>query len=668
MPATRALARRRPDRLADTVAPKVARLAASGATGQVEAVLEALDALASEDAVCAAAVGERLDHLLHTVDGRGLARWVLTGTRRHGSEPDRLRAYFRLEDPYAIESLHAEAGAADLEASLPSLTLLLQGLAGRDLRVQARHQFELNAPPARPVLTGRHLLIPDSYTLSDGRDRGLLYRAAVAHAVGHLRHSPAAQPVTGLKPMGLAIVSAIEDARVERLLTGEFPGMRCWFLPFHAALPDASDLTFDGLASRMGRALADPDAGDGNYWVEKARRLFEEQARADLHDYAAFRRLASILANDLGQMRVRFDPQRHAVHPAYRDDNSFLWDHGDRGLPPPPAHELEVKSQGARIERRQADEPSADAVAPSQEEIELSRHDYPEWDYRAKRLRTSWCTVIEKLPAAGTAGVAADDAARRPLPELAGVLRRRVFSRTRRLRRQHEGDSIDLDAAIEVLIDRHMNLAPEPRFFMRPGYETRPASILVLLDLSESTNDRAPGSDRSVLEVEKEAALLLSRTLSAGTGHRLAVHGFSSDTRHRVNYYRLLEFGAPREADSTRRIRGARGCFSTRIGAALRHAVACLAPEPSARRAVLVVTDGAPSDIDVFDPRYLVEDARTAVIEARCSGVEVFGVAVDPAAEPYAQRIFGWRGYRIVDDAARLPAHLQQVCARLGRA
>ena len=40
-----------------------------------------------------------------------------------------------------------------------------------------------------------------------------------------------------LKPMGIAIVSAVEDARVERLIVRDYPGMRRWFLaPLRRAL------------------------------------------------------------------------------------------------------------------------------------------------------------------------------------------------------------------------------------------------------------------------------------------------------------------------------------------------------------------------------------------------------------------------------------------------
>ena len=96
-------------------------------------------------------------------------------------------------------------------------------------------------PALRPVITPSHLLLPEGYTSLDAADRSALYRAAVAHAVAHLRFSPCAQSVGTLKPLAVAVVSAIEDARVEQRLAVELPGVRRWFLAHLPAMPAAAD-------------------------------------------------------------------------------------------------------------------------------------------------------------------------------------------------------------------------------------------------------------------------------------------------------------------------------------------------------------------------------------------------------------------------------------------
>lgn len=542
----------------------------------------------------------------------------------------------------------------DGHGGIGALALLARGLAGVDVEVQA-------LAGARAVLTGRKLLLPES---AGGPG---LRRAMVAHAVAHLRHSQPARPTHTLRPMGIAIVSAVEDARVERLLCRDFPGLHGWFAASLPPVPDALDLRFAALVARMDRLLLLPTSQVDNHWVNKARRLFDETAAsAGLEDYDAFRAIASILANDLGQMRVRFEPQDYVVPAPWRDDNSYLWDFAETETAPDEA--IALQQSGARPQPP-SDAPGEGSAPPPDAagDIELGRYTYPEWDRKLERLRPDWCTVIEKLPAWQGLLPAREQAA--PGSERIAPLalpRARHLDRTHRLRRQWEGDDIDLNAAIEVLVDRRLRLRPDARLFMRPGKGPRPSSVLVLLDLSASANDAGPHA-ASLLDIEKQAALMLAASNARGID-RLAVHGFSSNTRAEVYYYRLLESGRPLDEPTSAMIGALRGRYSTRMGAALRHATSLMRAEPPGQRAVLLVTDGAPADIDVHDPRYLIEDARQAVAEARDAGVRTACIAVDGGADAYVRRIFGWRNYCIADDARSLPARLSRMSARLASA
>ena len=669
--------------LSDLLAPQLARFAAAaqgGADGPAQAAtaLRWLHLLHEEDAPSALALAARLERVLDGLNADGLGRWILAGLRHHATDRQRQRAWFSLDDAQAVAALHGEAGAEPLQRALPSLNLLAAGLlgplgdvalsprAGPAMLVQPRQQIQLNAPRLRPVLTTTHLLVPDDYTVFDGAgDRLRLYRAAVAHAVAHRRYSQPARPAGTLKPMGIAVVSAMEDARVEHLLLRDLPGVRRWFIDALAPVPNPRDLGFAALLSRMDRALIDAAYQDDNYWVNKARRLFDATATsAGLADYDAFRAVAAILANDLGQMRVQFNPQQFVVPAPYRDDHSYLWRFADAQTPPDEALAVQEQSAHAPLDASPPlDDESGEAQAGGPE-MELGRFSYPEWDRRIERLRPDWCTVIEKLPAWQGMGVARDKTGRNATPSALALPRARRFSRTRRLRRQWEGDDVDLNAAIEVMVDRRSRLQPDPRLFMRPGRELGLSSILVLLDLSASANDRVGGAALSLLDIEKQAALLLAESVTPD-GDRLAIHGFSSNTRAEVYYYRLLEFGTLPTPVSRGMIDAVQARFSTRMGAALRHATHLLRHEPAGQRSILLVTDGAPSDIDVHEPRYLTEDARAAVSEARRDGVLTHCIAVDAAADPYVRRIFGWRNYSVVDDVQRLPAQLQRACAGL---
>jgi len=624
-----------------------------------EATLQRVtEKLQEHDSASADALDSNMQRLLERLPADALVRWMLTGTRLYPNDPQKRRGYFSLQDARALAALENEERVPNLAASIPPLSMLLEALTLRHIRIQEqRLDLDLSDPfdvaPKRPVLSSTHLLLPSDYSSLDSSGPDLLFRASVAHAAAHLIHSPAAQPVGTLKPMSLAIISAIEDARAEQLLMRDLPGTRTWFLPLLKTSLQPEGLSFAALVSRMNYALIDPTYQDDNYWVNKARTLFDGLATS-LHDYTSFREIASVLANDLGQMRVRFHPQQYVVPAPHRDDNSFLWTYPERTTPQS-VRELQVESS---LTGTSSPQDNDEQVTTGQE---LRRLQYPEWDYRRDLLRPDWCTVVERRspsPSASHRMLGRTSMVRVELPVTAGL------TRNARLRRQPEGEELDLDAAIEHTIDCRRGHSPEHRVFTRPGTRQRSMSLLLLLDLSASTGDIAPGEGRSFLDMEKEAAHALVQG-ARSAGHRIAAHGFSSNTRECVNYYRLLDFDAALDETSSASIEACTARYSTRMGAAIRHAASLISIEASERRVIVVITDGTPSDIDVFDNDYLVRDAQLAAEDARRVGIATCGIAVDEGGADYMRRIVGREYCRIVNTPAALPAQLVALFARI---
>ena len=56
---------------------------------------------------------------------------------------------------------------------------------------------------------------------------------------------------------------------------------------------------------------------------------------------------------------------------------------------------------------------------------------------------------------------------------------------------------------------------------------------------------------------------------------------------------------------------------------------------------LLVLTDGEPSDVDVPDPQYLVEDARRAAQQLRRRGTDLFAFGIGEGRFAQLDRIFG---------------------------
>ncbi len=555
-------------------------------------------------------------------------------------------------------------------------TILLEGLSGLHVPIQFAGNLgnaasaceTANAPDTsnqpdgtRPILMPEVLLLPgqaaDVQPAMDHTRTHNLTCASIAHAVAHLLFSQPGRTITGLKPMGVAVVSAIEDARVERMLILKYPGVKRWFAQELQQTNTEGLSTFALLLAKLSRSLLDDYCIEQDYWVSKAHRLFQMNVqRNGLADYDGFRAIASILANDLGQMRVQFNAQQFVVPHAYRDDNSYLWNFKEHSA----SEDRALESQVMNVNGSPLDSDTDDQTQ-SRFHDAPERFIYPEWNARGNLMRSDWATVIEYAvrPVAVNTPVAHWTQATRA--SRARVLYARSVG-VERIFRQREGDAFDMSAMIDGAIHRRMETASDGRYYMRRQMRLKKCSILLLLDLSVSVTARIHNSEYSILDIEKRAAIMFAH-LALEVQDRVAIHGFCSDTRHGVHYYRFLDFGRSFSPQALAQLQEAPGQYSTRMGAAIRHAQRFFEHEDSDQQAVIMMTDGAPSDIDVFDPDYLIQDAARAVKDAR--RLEVYGLVMDPAARDYANTIFGSGRYRLVPQATMLAGQLQSLYTQL---
>ena len=527
-------------------------------------------------------------------------------------------------------------------------------------------------PPCRVNLGHGVIRVPEQFRGTPPDAQSRLFHAALAHAGAHRRYGPARFLPGGLRQLQIALVSLIEDARVEHLAIREFSGLRRLFLPFHAAAPSDGAIA-PALLARLSRALIDPYYADPDAWVMKGRALFFAAAE-EWNDPSVSRRIGGLLGNDLGQMRVQFDAKTYLVEPVYRDDNLGLWVPTDA----PPEADSETILEAARANKSETEPPcghdgepdnqpaNSTRPATSSDETGTPVATYPEWDFLIRQSRPNW-TTLRAYPAKPGSVAEIDNiiATHAPLAQkLSALIRTARVSRPRRLRGQAEGEALDIDACINATISLRAGEQPDPRIYSRMERRNRDLATLLLLDISHSTNDRLPGSDVSVLALERAAAALLGDAME-NLGDRFAIRAFCSNGRHDVRYGAIKNFDSPFDDAAKCRLAGLRGALSTRLGAALRHAGAELSREAAYRRLLLVVSDGEPSDIDVGDRRYLVDDARQAAHELARRGIDVFCVGLDAGAGTNFFQIFGRRRVFQIDSIERLPTKLPLVYFRL---
>ncbi len=283
---------------------------------------------------------------------------------------------------------------------------------------------------------------------------------------------------------------------------------------------------------------------------------------------------------------------------------------------------------------------------------------YDEWDYRRQGYRKHWALLRESDATGGDLAFS-NEALHRHGGMIQGI--KRQFERIRLeqtlLRRQKEGDRVDLDAAIEAFADRRAGLNPSERVFMSLTRDKRDIAAAFLIDLSGSTKGW-------INDLERTSLLILSEALEV-LKDRFAIYGFSGRTRKRCELFRIKGFEEPYGDPVKARIAGLQALDYTRMGPPIRHLTRIINQVEHRTRLLITLSDGKPDDYDGYKGEYGIEDTRQALIEARRSGIHPFCITIDKAEHSYLSHMYGEANYAFIDDIEKLPIKIPQIYRKL---
>ena len=641
---------------------------------------------------------DKLGVLFQQLTLGGLRRWAMWGAHAHRTNYEEQIRYFSLESKDSIAMLQKERKGTLLVDVQRRINMYLRALWARDFFMRPTAGDFETREGHKPYIEDYLLHLPDALDdfTPEGHEpvSGLeLYRATAAHCAAHMVETRQPISAEALNPMQMAVISVIEDARVEALTIRRFPGMQPLWCKLHIATPEMGKSMGDYL-NRLARALLDDRYVDNDPWIAEGRVLFAEAHEKLDNNHTAWE-IGVQLAHSFMQKRIPFNPRTDLLTALYRDDNRYFWEFEEFDFNKAAgagydsvkqvrkyvnvmemANEVEVEGAG--------DDAQEIWVLPTElfpyEDLGLSWNDmegkeplsdpfhYSEWDYQIQLERPAWATVQEKRAKSGDLQIidAITAQYKREIHRMKFLLDAMQPQGVQRIRKLEDGDEIDINAAIASFIDIRLGNQPDPRIMMRSVRKVRDFSILVLLDLSESTNETVQGQEYSVRELTQQACVLLADAINK-VGDPFAIHGFCSDGRHDVEYYRFKDFDQQWDDAPKAKLAGMTGQLSTRMGAAVRHAGHHLHLQRSAKRLLIVITDGEPADVDVRDPQYLRADTKKAVEEVAKLGVVTYCMSLDPRADNYVSRIFGQNHFMVVDHVARLPEKLPLLYAGLTR-
>lgn len=283
---------------------------------------------------------------------------------------------------------------------------------------------------------------------------------------------------------------------------------------------------------------------------------------------------------------------------------------------------------------------------------------YDEWDYRRRHYRKNWCVLreLEMHPSS-------ERIVETILEKYSHLVRdiRKSFEALRgddrMLRRQKNGDDIDIDAVVESYVDVFEGNELTDRLFIKSRKLERDLAVIFMVDVSGSTKGW-------INDAERESLVLLCEALQT-LGDRYAIYGFSGMTRKRCELYRIKTFEEPYDSKVKARIAGIRPQDYTRMGVTIRHLSEKLLNVDAKTRVLITISDGKPDDYDGYRGEYGIEDTRQALMEAKHAGIHPFCITIDSQAHDYLPHMYGHVNYTMVNDVRKLPLKVSDIYRKL---
>lgn len=587
-------------------------------------------------------------YLVSQLSVQGLRNWVQYGVRYYSDHPDHQRDYFSLQSADSRAVLQRERHGTLLVNHERQLDMYMRGLwQDSDFFVPYSLGFDELRKPV-PYFDSMGIRLPDVYDDARGVSGIDRYRAVLAHIAGHRRWTKAIF-ADNYSPFQRMAIEFFEDTRIEYLAMREYPGLRRIFkalhpTPLESACDSQRESAIRHRIAMVSRAMLDDDHHYQNpFVIDFAQRFHVEMQQGESSTQA----MADLAVLFIARTRLQSDqlPNMHFkdTEVDYRDDNRHMWRY----------HEESDDEEMFEEHRQQVTAEDATNGLPP-------RH-YHEWDYSTQTYRPDWTSVYESLHPSGPAADIDQLLAKHAV--LAKRLKRMLDllkpQNKVRIRYQEEGSELDLDVAVRSLIDFKSGTAPDMRINMSHKNDGRDIAVMLLIDLSESIGAQAAGSDQTILELSQEAVSLLAWAIDQ-LGDQLAIGGFHSNTRHEVRYLHIKGYSEQWDDLVKGRLAGMKAGYSTRMGAAMRHAAHYLESRKADKKLMLILTDGEPSDIDTKDSRLLIEDAHKAVQELDQQGIYTYCINLDAKADEYVSDIFG-NQYTVIDNIQRLPEKLPQL-------
>jgi nitric oxide reductase NorD protein len=276
---------------------------------------------------------------------------------------------------------------------------------------------------------------------------------------------------------------------------------------------------------------------------------------------------------------------------------------------------------------------------------------YDEWDFNKRTYKDKFCKVYPKSQIKTDA-----DYYKKTLANNASILiglrkmLTNINNKMQQQKRQTQGKDFDIDAITDLFVDVHSKRTPSEKIYLSNRKKDKDLSILILLDISLSSDGYAAGN--RVIDVEKDVSILFGEILNEFNVD-FSIDSFYSKTRNYSTYLTIKDFDEGWDI-AKNKIGAIQPSGYTRIGAALRHAGARMDRRKTKNKWVILISDGKPNDFDRYEGKYGISDVRQAIRELNAHQINSYALAIESQAKYYLPQMFGHNHYQILTTPAEL--------------
>ncbi len=276
---------------------------------------------------------------------------------------------------------------------------------------------------------------------------------------------------------------------------------------------------------------------------------------------------------------------------------------------------------------------------------------YDEWNYTNRTYKEDFCKVYPKTQLKTDVSYY-----KKTLNEnkstLVGLRKMltTVNNKYQQQRRQTQGEEFDIDAITDLFIDVKSGHTPSEKIYLSKRKKEKDLSILLLLDISLSSDGYAAGN--RVIDVEKQVSILFGEILDE-FNIDFSIDCFYSKTRNHSSYLTLKGFDENWNT-AKYKIGAIEPSGYTRIGSALRHSGALLDKRNTKNKWVILISDGKPNDYDKYEGKYGINDVKQALRELNERQINSYALAIEAQAKYYLPQMFGQNHYQILTTPVEL--------------